>query len=355
MGIVKCFLSMVSKLRNAEVALTTSPLDALIADYGHYAYVGNRCQLRRTVLELSSRLRSRLSQVLGVDHPPESASDEEWAAWWYGRKNWDKSSGAFPDFVLACVGEEADYYWRGALLELKDSKGASVASFNSTLPSSVKDLQKLGLIVREAVHRYDLPCSQHPDYPQTRRCFYLVRTMAKSEQEVRVSLVEGTFFETLPTSALLREVWKQLLLEAKLPMEKVEEVAEKLATIDRDEIAISRHVDKASIKPRVRIMSEVESDGNPHAYAEIPARTVNLVVKPEVPDGKSEPDWLYRSVAWLQQQAKAEGLTVQRANSQHIAFLFAEQVIELAIRCIHHRRNGRHLVLQYQRHQETLP
>lgn len=350
MGIVKCFLNMVSDLRTGEADLTASPLDVLIASYDNYAYVGNRRQLRQVVLSLSSRLRCRIQRIPDVEHPSsDSDSDEHWAAWWYGRKDWDKNSGTFPDFVLACVGEEADYHWRGALLELKDSEGASIASFNSTLPSSVKDMQKLAPIVRDAVYRYDLPSSRASNYSWLRRCFYLVRTKAKSMEEVRVSLVEGTFFETLPTSELLREVWKQLLLEAGLPEQKTREVVESLGTLDREKIAISRHIDRASVKPRLRIMSEVESDGNPHTYREIPAGTVNLVIKPEVPEEESsEADWLLQSVDWFRQQAKAEGLTVQSANSQNVTFVFGEQEILLVVRCIHHRRNGRHLVLQYQ-------
>lgn len=147
--------------------------------------------------------------------------------------------------------------------------------------------------------------------------------MAKSEGEVRVSLVEGTFFETLPTSDLLREVWRQLLLESGLPMEKTEEVVANLGSLGREEIAISRHISGASIKPRLRIMSEVEKEGNPHTYGEIPARTVNLVVKPAVVEESSpETDWLSQSVAWFQGQVRKEGVVVHHADYHSIVLAF---------------------------------
>lgn len=348
MGIVSCFLSMVDDLRHSRVTMTTSPLDALIAGYNNYAYVGSRRQLRQEVLRLGSRLRSRISG-LDVQHPPDNAADEEWVVWWFGRKDWATNSGVFPDFVLACVGERKDYYWRGALLELKDSAGASVASFNSTLPSAVKDLQKLSKVVQDAVCRYDLPLSRCRNYSWIRRCFYLVRTRAQSQEEVRVSLVEGTFFETLPNDKLLREVWKQLLRDAGLPEQKAEEVVESLGALNREDIAISRHIDKASIKPRLRIMSEVEGEGNPHTYSEIPARTANLIVKPAIKEeGINETEWLCQSVEWFSKQAEAEGSTVRDVDSQSVAFTIGGEKVSFTIRCLQHRRNGRHLVLQYQ-------
>ncbi|GIV20102.1 MAG: hypothetical protein KatS3mg023_1853 [Armatimonadota bacterium] len=349
MGIIKCFLDIANDLRQGKKDLTTYPLDMLAASHDNYAYIGNRRTLREKVLTLSSRLRTRISGLRDVQHPSENDTEEQWAAWWYGSKDWAKNSGVFPDFVLACVREEMDYYWRGALLELKDSKGDSVASFNSTLPSATQKFESLPKIVQDATFRYDLPSSQLCDYPQVRRCFYLVRTRAEHPVEVRVSLVEGTFFETLPTDELLREVWKQLLIESGLPQEQADEVVEKLSSLDREEVAISRHIEKASIKPRLRIMSEVESDGNPHTYREIPPRTLNLIVKTPVVEQASDSDaWLLQSMEWFLQQAQAEGLTVENADIPKITFMVGREKISVDLRCIVHRRNGRHLVLQYQ-------
>lgn len=352
MGIMKCFLDIVNDLRQGKKDLTTYPLDMLAASHDNYAYIGNRRTLREQVLTLSSRLRTRISVLDNVPDdvpdPPQNGSNEDWVAWWYGCKDWAKNSGAFPDFVLASVGEKAEYCWRGALLELKDSKGGSIASFNSTLPSSCKDIQKLSPIVQDAVRRYDLPSSQEPDYSWERSCFYLVRTRATSPDEVRVSLVQGTFFETLPTKELLSQVWKQLFSEAGL--QKIpNEVVEALSSLQREEIAISRHIDGASIKPRLRIMSEVENDGNPHTYREIPPRTLNLIVKTPVVEQAGDSDaWLLQSMEWFSQQAQAEGLTVENADIPNTTFMVGREKISVDLRCIVHRRNGRHLVLQYQ-------
>lgn len=347
MGIISCFLTMVRDVQDRKVHLTASSLDSLISNYEHYAYVGNRRDHKNLVLRLSSKIRERIGQLSAYDHPSQTASDEEWASWWYGTSKWERNSGVFPDFVLACVGEKADCYWRGAFLELKDSKGAALASFNSTLPSSTKDIQKTSRIVRCSVHRYDLPFSEEDHYPKKRRCFYLVRTKSNSEQEVRISLVEGTFFETVPNSVLLAQVWKQLLNDANVPDPIAEEVITSLASLDREDIAVSRHVSKASIKPRLRIMSEVEKDGNPHTYDEIPARSVNLIVKPPISEDVDAQQWLRDSIDWLKCQAKAEGLGMQKANTQNVSLVLEGRELHLNVRLINHRRNGKHCVLQY--------
>jgi hypothetical protein len=85
--------------------------------YRPYAYIGARKHLREFVQEQA--------QEVGID-----------PAQWFGTKKWQSDSGAFPDFVLAC--EPHSPLGNGALLELKDSAGDQIASFNSTLPSARK-------------------------------------------------------------------------------------------------------------------------------------------------------------------------------------------------------------------------
>ncbi|GIV14852.1 MAG: hypothetical protein KatS3mg022_0287 [Armatimonadota bacterium] len=86
MGIIKCFLDIVNDLRQRKQDLTTYPLDILAASYDDYAYIGNRAALKEKVLTLSSRLRTRISVLQDEQHPSENATDEDWAAWWYGGK-----------------------------------------------------------------------------------------------------------------------------------------------------------------------------------------------------------------------------------------------------------------------------
>ena len=51
-------------------------------------------------------------------------------------------SEQFPDFLFK-TRKHAGKLICGSLLELKDSKGGSVASFNSTLPTKYKNLEEI--------------------------------------------------------------------------------------------------------------------------------------------------------------------------------------------------------------------
>jgi len=345
MGVVRCFLQMVDGLCQHRVRLTDSPLEKLVANCLGLAYIGSRCTLREAVLLHSNLLRERLKSSGFKDCPSASAPDAEWARWWYGRSDWDKDSGVFPDFVIAY--EIPGNCWNGALIELKDAEKGSIASFNSTLPSAEKDVNRLSDIVRESVRRYDLPLSGTQEYAWKRKCFYLVRTWSSQEEKVRISLVQGTFFETLPEQELLRQVWRQLLLQAGLTEDKSRCVVDALASLEREDIAVSRHIEKASIKPRLRIMSELEADANPHDYPEIPPQTVNLIVKPEIADEGDDNVWIPQSLAWFEQQADRENVTVVQSTSERIVLCEKDAEYAFKVCCVHHKRNGRHLALQF--------
>jgi len=51
---------------------------------------------------------------------------------------------------------------------------------------------------------------------------------------------------------------------------------------DQTIIASSQQISGASVRPRLRIMSEVHRDGNPHTYSEIRNKTINLIVSEEI-------------------------------------------------------------------------
>ncbi len=347
MGIIRCFLQIVDDLSQHRVFLTSFPLEELVAHYTGFAYIGSRRTLKQAVLSHSNLLRERFRLNRCEGCPDVSAPEEEWARWWYDRADWDKDSGVFPDFVIAY--EVPGNCWKGALIELKDSKQGSIASFNSTLPSAEKDVKRLSDIVRESVRRYDFPLSDKQEYAWKRKCFYLVRTWASQEEKVRISLVQGTFFETLPNQDLLRQLWLQLLCGAGLTTEASKHVLDALASLEREDIAVSRHIEKASIKPRLRIMTEVEADANPHDYPEIPPKSVNLIVKPEIADEGDDNSWIQQSLIWFGQQAGKEDVTVIEPTPHGICLRAedSDNIYTFRVCGIHHKRNGRHLVIQY--------
>jgi hypothetical protein len=167
---------------------------------------------------------------------------------------------------------------------------------------------------------------------------------------VRISLVQGTFFETLREQDLLRQVWKELLLQAGLTEDESSSVVEALASLEREDIVASRDIDKASIKPRLRIMGELRADANPHNYPEIPPQTVNLIVKPEIADEVNDSLWMTQSLTWFEQQAGKEDVTIIARTPHSICLRAKDSDNKYTFRvcCVHHKRNGgRHLVLQY--------
>lgn len=134
MGVFRLYAEIVSQLRKMPNGLSEQSLEEIAAVYSPYAYIGNRKSLKAAVQRDASHLR-------GCPNAPAAGTDGEFAAWWFGRKHWEIDSGAFPDFVLAWEGTST--LGDGALLELKDSRGKAIASFNSTLPSARKTLDKL--------------------------------------------------------------------------------------------------------------------------------------------------------------------------------------------------------------------
>jgi hypothetical protein len=159
-----------------------------------------------------------------------------------------------------------------------------------------------------------------------RRCFYLIRTH-KESPKVKVSLVDGSFFETVPKEHLFYQMLLNVLhshLEKKkirIPEEMLKKVEETLSYInDQTIIAGSQIIEKASVRPRLRIMAEVHPEGNPHSkfYPEIVEGSFNLIVQ-------------------LSQEAKKleDELTAE--------------VPEIEVFSILHKRNGEHRVFQFRK------
>lgn len=357
-GILRLYVTLVRNLLAQPSNATRKSLDELASAYGDFAYIGSRRSLRTVVLKQAERLHQRLQAIdeelwqeavqkrsnlfKRLKDCQKSSNAEAIATAWYGRRDWAKDSGVFPDFVLALDDEQT--FANGAILELKDSDGSNIASFNSTIPTRFKSLAEVREImnsrmVEEAAWIYDFPCSLAKDYLSwERHCFYLVRTHRRSQEQVRISLVEGSFFETLPKRELMRKVWEQILNEGGVPEEQKQQLLPLLAQLEQSLIARSRHIAGASVKPRFRIMAEVESDANIHAYPEISPQTVNLVIKRE-----QFHDW-----DWLQMAFVADGIDIVVMPKGNEATLVVEGTLSLRCFPIWHRRNGEHLCLQWQ-------
>jgi hypothetical protein len=361
MGVLRFFASVIRVLHANPQDATDVGLDEIAANAKRFSYIGNRKTLNSLVRQEADELLQRLCTI--PEKRLEALKDTEPALVemvraiksktsrqgfdvanaWFGSQ-WEKDSGVFPDFLLAL--DDTATFGNGALLELKASKGDSIASFNSTIPTRFKSLRDVRHIsgknlVPNAARLYDFPLSANAEYLSAERpCFYLVRTQAKNDDKVKISLVEGSFFETLPKEELLARVWEQILEAGGVTAADRSHIVELLASLEQKEIARTREIERASIKPRLRLMAEVHPDALLHSYAEIKPRTANLVIKRE--RGFDE--------TWLQREFAKEGLQTEVVVDDSAKFLLlaeGESKIKVRYFVILHKRNGEHIVLQY--------
>ena len=95
-------------------------------------------------------------------------------------------SQQFPDFLFK-TRKRKEKYIGGSLIELKDSRGGNIASFNSTIPTKHKSLEEIdiingnNLVSRIAAIKDGEPTTSEPYLKYERRCFYLIRTHKESE------------------------------------------------------------------------------------------------------------------------------------------------------------------------------
>ncbi len=200
-------------------------------------------------------------------------------------------SQAFPDFMFKSVSQDNQLIG-GEILELKDSKGGNIASFNSTIPTEYKTLKEIerlngskGKIVVKIAEIFDENSSNPQWKIYKRKCFYLIRTYRGNRDNSKVSIVDGAFFETIPEKTLISSMFQNILNkhaeEYDIPdivKENAKQVFQYLT--DHTLISFSQDIPEASIKPRLRIMAEAKKEGNPHwNNYNIPSRTLNLIVK----------------------------------------------------------------------------
>lgn len=360
MGVLRFFASIVRTLDLNPQSATSSGLDEIAANAKQFSYIGNRKTLSWLVREEAEELAQRLGAI--PDKRLDALKDQDSAlvkrmqtmkmlrqqgsdivGKWFGNQ-WEKDSGVFPDFLLGLDANAT--FGNGALIELKDSKGDSIASFNSTVPTRFKSLNDVKRIskrnlVLNAARLYDFPLSVDPSYLSApRSCFYLVRTQSRKQDKVKILLVEGSFFETLPKEDVLEGIWDQVLVAAGIPPADRPRIVKLLAGLEQAEIARSREIEKASIKPRLRLMAEVHEEAKIHAYPEIRSRTVNLVIRREKEYDEK----------WIRREFAKEGYETQVLYEDGQAFILlddGEHKIKLRYMSIGHKRNGEHIVLQY--------
>ena len=142
--------------------------------------------------------------------------------------------------------------------------------------------------------------------------------------KIKISIIDGSFFETVPKEHLFYQMFLNILRshlekkDVKIPSELLREIEKSLSYItDQTIIAASQTIEKASVRPRLRIMAEVHTEGNPHSshYPEILERTVNLIIQASSYEEKA-------------------------------AELISRDASDIETFTIQHKRNGEHMVFQ---------
>lgn len=193
-----------------------------------------------------------------------------------------KNVGQFPDLAIK-VNAESALFTGGELLELKDSDSYTVSSFNSTIPTRRKELKKVIKGENSQIKRQMEAAGDNIDALPIRDVFYLVRGKKKGKQ--KICLVYGSFFETVNTSDLISQSFSQVL-EERL-MQSGEQLTDEMKAwlvsmfSEQENFSKVRNVDKASVKLRFRIMTEVKAEGNllnEKKYPQIKADTLNFII-----------------------------------------------------------------------------
>lgn len=320
---VELFVGIVNGLSRGKIKPDSS-LDEIVlkTSSANLAYVDNRKDAKeKHDFDLWTKIKKRFSSQIDFVTWMKSQDIEE-------RLLYSKSE-QFPDSIFKVRKQEGKFTC-GSLLELKDSGGGSIASFNSTLPTKYKSLEEVDIIngnnlVSRITSILDEKLASNENYfTFQRRNFYLIRTHKDSNDKVRISIVDGSFFETVPKEHLIYQmflnIWRNHLekKDIKLSQEQLNEIEKSLSYItDQTIIAASQTIEKASVRPRLRIMAEVHTEGNPHSslYPEISERTVNLII----------------------QASPYEGVITESIS---------KAVPDIKVFTIKHKRNGEHAVFQ---------
>lgn len=203
-----------------------------------------------------------------------------------------RNDGVFPDMAIR-INKDRKIFTGGELIELKDSDSYSVSSFNSTIPSRSKRIEEIitgeNSIVKQQMEKAGNDILSLP----IRDVYYLVR--GRKKQKTKVCLVYGSFFETISIENLISQSFSQVLDERLKEMGKdiSNELKQTLLSIfsQQENFSKVRNVDKASVKLRFRIMTEVKAEANilnQIKYPEIKDDTLNFILRCHDDEGEKE-------------------------------------------------------------------
>jgi hypothetical protein len=173
------------------------------------------------------------------------------------------NKGKFPDLAIK-LNKDQKIFTGGELIELKDSESYSVSSFNSTIPSGEKEISKIIGTGNSKIKKQMEEAGDSVLSLPKRDVYYLIR--GRKADLMKVVLVHGSFLETVKASDLVGGFFYQAIKE-KLEQSgiKAQTNLKKLLSdvfSEQENFSRIREVEKASVKLRFRIMTEVKAEGN---------------------------------------------------------------------------------------------
>lgn len=226
------------------------------------------------------------------------------------------SKGRFPDLAIR-INTDNDDLTGGEFVEFKSTKGNSIPSFNSTIPTGKKPVDSI-MDLPSVVKQMEKAGNQVKSLP-VRDVYYLINNNVKGK--IKVILVHGSFFETIPKANLIKKSVLQIIGD--LDKRLSNDIATKINSIEIPQEAFSqtRPIDGASVTIRFRIMTEVDPKANllsPKQYPEIVDDTLNLCIPYKDKPDKEKIIRLFKTV--VKTKPKIIELTHKVNNNNFIIF-----------------------------------
>lgn len=224
------------------------------------------------------------------------------------------SQGKFPDIILRVNDEKGCPFRGGEMIEIKESQSYGMPSFNSTMPSAVKDIREVappGGKLHQAMCHSE---GKDPYRLREREVYYLLHgkkdRKGKADKRgacVKVCLVHGAFFDTLPLTENIRAMFAAVVKDALHDNPDAQsdpafkQAGEKLMRLNWKQSYFNktREVENSSIKMRLRLMAEVHQKANllnAKHYPQIADDTLNMIVPADARQGGLTPLQLIKTV-----------------------------------------------------------
>jgi len=181
---------------------------------------------------------------------------------------------AFPDMIIR-LNKDNTIFTGGELIELKDSRSYTIPSFDSTIPTGKKKIEK---IINSNSKKQAQEKNENIYSLANRDVFYLIK--GRENGNVKTCVVHGSFFETVETNTLVTQSFHEYLNE-------IDDIninrKLKLCLLELFENAKVRkpNINNFSVKLHFIPEAEVKAEGNilnPKKYPEIKDNTLNFVL-----------------------------------------------------------------------------